>query len=330
MKKLLFILLVFLVLSLLYRIWTYHHLTTRHAEPPDESLHARYEFALPRSLSFAGEKIPLEDRRVREQLIHLLIENSYDRSRSLEMHKLTGRWFPMIEKLLKKYGVPDDFKYLVLVESGFGSDVSHKGASGFWQFIPSTARQYGLEINGEVDERYDPEKATRAACRYILDSYKRFHNWTLTAASYNMGPEALQRQMKKQQEKSYFDLILNRETSVYLFKVLAMKEIISRPRLYGYTINKRQFFSPIPVKAVTIDSAISDLNAFAESQGTSMAMLRLLNPWLLGKRLSNPEHKTYTIKILKTGFENLPGLNLQPDSLEKPEPLVPVTDSLEG
>ncbi len=330
MKKPLFILLVFLVLSLLYRILTYHHLTSRHAEPPDESLHARYEFALPKSLSFAGEKIPLEDSRVRERLIHLLIENSYDRSRNLEMHKLTGRWFPMIEKMLKKNGVPDDFKYLVLVESGFGSDVSHKGASGFWQFIPSTARQYGLEINQEVDERYDPEKATQASCRYILDCYKRFHNWTLTAASYNMGPEALLKQMRRQKENSYFDLILNRETSVYLFKVLAMKEIISRPRHYGYIINKRQFFRPIPANSVTVDSAITDLRAFAESQGTSMAMLKLLNPWLLGNRLSNPERKSYTIKILKKGFENIPGLNLLPDSMQNREPANGGADSLAG
>lgn len=310
MKKLLFILCGILVLSLIYRIFIYNHLSSGYRNPADVGKYAVYRYSLPRTIAFAGEKIPLQDQAVRDRMIHLLIANSYSKTKSLMMHKLSSRWFPMIERSLKKNHVPDDFKYLALVESGFGSEVSSKGAAGFWQFIPSTARHYGLEINDRVDERLDPEKSTIAACKYIKDCYLRFDNWTLAAASYNMGPDALMNQMKIQNEKSYFDLVLNKETSSYLFKILAMKEIITKPGFYGYRFKKNQLYKPLPFKTVVIDSSITNIEAFADYNNTTVALLKYMNPWLLKNELLNPEHKPYRFIIVKPGTEKMPGMEI--------------------
>lgn len=311
-----------------YRIFIFHTLTTERSSLIDEGKYALYKFSLPKSMAFAGEKIPLDDSQVRDRMIRLLIENTYDKTQTLMMHKLSARWFPLIEKILKKYKVPDDFKYLAIVESGFGNQVSAKGASGYWQFIPSTAIHYGLEINDQVDERYDPEKSTIAACKYIKDCYLTFNNWTLTAASYNMGPVALQKVMKIQKEKSYYDLILNKETSAYLFKILAMKEILTRPGFYGYKFDRKQLYAPVPVKKVIIDSSITNLTAFANYHKTTVTLLKLMNPWLISNQLINKENKKYIFKIVKPGFENLPGLQIPKETIPKADSIITFQDTV--
>lgn len=327
-RKLAFILLGFLAASLLYRLVIYNHLTSRKQDESDESKYATYAFSLPKSLSFAGEKIPLEDARVRDRMVRLLIANTYSKTQTLLLHKEAARWFPLIERTLKKYGVPDDFKYLAAAESRFAHNVSSKGASGFWQFIPATAKMYGLEITSQVDERYDAEKATVAACRYIKDCNSLFDNWTLAAASYNMGPVALQKEMKKQNETSYYDLLLNRETSWYIFKVLAMKEILTKPTLYGYKFKRRELYRPIPYKAVVIDSSITNAAAFAAHLKTTLPMLRYMNPWFIGNKLTNSEHKKYTFKVVKPGFEKMTGLEMARDSILRRDSVVAVADTV--
>lgn len=328
MKKLVIVLLFILGVSLFYRIFIYHHLTQPQDSLADYGKYAVYQFSLPKSLSFAGEKIPLEDAQVRDRLIKLLMRHTYANSQTLELHKMSARWFPMIERILRKYKIPDDFKYLVLVESGFGNEISRKGASGYWQFLPSTAMHYELEISDQVDERHNVEKSTKAACKYLRDNYRMFKNWTLTAAAYNMGAVALLKQMKLQNEKSYYDLILNKETSGYLFKILTMKEIIARPGLYGYRFKKKELYSPIPAKNIVVDSSITDLNSFAQFHHTTLPLLKLMNPWIKTNQLLNSGRKKYTIKIVLKGFENLPGLYVPMDSLQRKEMDTNTSDSV--
>jgi membrane-bound lytic murein transglycosylase D len=327
-KKPLFILGILVMIALCYRLFIYHYLTSGNKSDTDASKYSLYQFSLPKDLHFAGEQIPLDDPAVRDRMVRLLIYNTYDKTQTLLLHKLSARWFPMIERMLKKHGIPDDFKYLVLVESRFGNEISYKGASGFWQFIPATALQYGLEISSQVDERNDPEKATEAACRYITDCRKRFDNWTLTAASYNMGPEALLKQMQLQDEKNYYDLLLNRETSVYIFKVLAMKEIITKPTLYGYRFKRKQLYAPVPYITVTIDSSVTSLAAFAKSCKTTLPLLKFMNPWLTGDKLMNAGRKKYSFKIIKHGFESVAGIINMADSVTTPDTNRIHTDSI--
>jgi membrane-bound lytic murein transglycosylase D len=258
---------------------------------------------IPRDLNFCGEPVPLNDFTVREALERELMVNTYFQSQTLLFHKRASRWFPIIEPILARHGVPDDFKYVALVESGLSNVVSPQKAAGFWQIIPVTAEHYGLEMNEEVDERYNLEKSTEAACRFFKESYAKYQNWTLVAASYNLGMGGIDKQLAKQKSGSYYDLYLNEETSRYVFRILAVKEIISRPKAYGYRLRPKDLYPPVPVYTVKVDSAITDLAGFAIAQGSNYKILKLMNPWLLKSTLANPERKTYIIQFPRKGVK---------------------------
>lgn len=259
----------------------------------------------PKNLTFAGERVPLEQFDVRERLDRELLVNTYWQSNTLLMHKRAARWFPIIIPILRKNKLPEDFKFLALAESSFMNNTSQAGASGFWQFIEGTAKIYGLEINAEIDERYNVEKATEAACRYLKDAYKELGSWALVAASYNMGLGGVQRQMTRQNVNNYYDLLLNEETFRYLFRILALKEVISSPRKYGYHFKKSDLYEPFQYSTITVDSSISNLATFAQSRGTNYKYLKLLNPWLRDNSLHVKEGKSYQIKILAPGFDGI-------------------------
>jgi membrane-bound lytic murein transglycosylase D len=256
-----------------------------------------YGLNFPRDLNFAGEKVPGNDILVREAFDREMLVNTYWQSNALLMHKRANRWFPVIEPILKKHGIPDDFKYVAVVESGLTNSVSPQQATGYWQIIASTAEIYGLEVNDEVDERYNVELATEAACKYFKEAYRKFGNWTLVAASYNLGMGGLEGQMKRQKVSSYYDLLLNEETSRYVFRILAVKELISKPGDYGFKLRKRDLYPPIPTYKIYVDSSITDLADFAIKQGVNYKILKIFNPWLRKGSLSNPQKKKYAITL---------------------------------
>ncbi len=258
-----------------------------------------FSVRIPKNLNFAGEKTPTTDFSVRESTERELIVNTYWQSQSLLLHKRANRWFPVIEPILEKNGIPADFKYIALIESQLTNVVSPQGATGFWQIIESTGTGYGMEITEEVDERYHVVKSTEAACKYFKEAYKIFNNWTLVAASYNLGMAGVQGQLDKQKVNSYYDLAVTEETARYVYRILAMKEIISRPNVYGYMLRKKDLYPAIPTKKIVVDSTINNLADFAISQGINYKILKLFNPWLRTNSLTNDGKKKYTIEIPK-------------------------------
>jgi hypothetical protein len=261
-----------------------------------------YSILVPKNLEFAGERVPLYDFTVIESMERELIVNTYFHSQTLLMLKRANRWLPRLAEILKKNGIPDDFKYIPLVESNLTNSISPKGAVGYWQFAESAARQYGLEVNDEVDERYHLEKSTEAACRYFKEAYQIFGNWTLSAASYNMGINALKKQMEKQKATSYYDLSLNEETARYIFRILAVKEILTHPHKYGYQLRKKDLYPPIETQRIKIDSSIADFSDFAAKNNVSYKIFKYFNPWLRANSLTNKERKTYYIELPQLGY----------------------------
>ncbi|MFN8777199.1 MAG: lytic transglycosylase domain-containing protein [Flavobacteriales bacterium] len=256
-----------------------------------------FSLPLPETASFAGEEVPLEQWDVRERMDRELLVNTYWQSNTLLAIKRAQRWFPVIEPILKKNGVPDDFKYLAVIESGLTMSVSPSGAVGFWQFMEATGRQYQLEINEEVDERYHVQRSTEAACLYLLEAYHKFGSWTMAAASYNMGQNGLERQANRQQATLYWDLLLNEETSRYVFRILAVKEILGNPDRYGFVLRPADLYEPLTYREIVVDSAVTDFASFARNQGISYKMLKLYNPWLREGYLKNKGKKTYIIQL---------------------------------
>jgi hypothetical protein len=260
-----------------------------------------FKVNIPKNLNFAGEKVPIKEPTVRRAIARELQKNIYEQTHSLFLHKRASRWFPIIEPILKRNKIPDDFKYLAIVESQLTNAVSPQGATGFWQLIGSTAQGYGLEITNDVDERYHVEKSTEAACKYFKEAHKMFNNWTLVAASYNRGMGGIQTQLNKQNTESYYKLLLTAETARYIYKVLAIKEIISRPKVYGYQLKKGDLYGVPATRKIKIDSTINDLNAFAIAQGADYQTLKTLNPWLISNSLTNSSEKKYIIEFPKKG-----------------------------
>ena len=251
-------------------------------------------------LFFAGERVPLEDPEVRERLERELQLNTYWHSNTLMAMKMANRYFDGIEKMLNGTLVPADFKYLPLIESNFRNDVSPAGAVGFWQFVQGTGKLYGLEINTEVDERYNIEKSTLAACKYLLHSKEQLGNWTLAAASYNLGlPSALQR-IKDQKTNNFYDMFFNPETSRYIFRMLAMKIIFSNPKQAGFAISAADLYQPYKYKVVEVDGSIPNIADFAAQYNLKYKHIKTLNTWLREAQLTNKEHKKYQLKILET------------------------------
>ncbi|MEK8180916.1 lytic transglycosylase domain-containing protein [Flavobacterium buctense] len=256
----------------------------------------------PTEVDFAGEKAPLQITDVRERLDReLLINANLDATTALII-KRANRAFPIIEPILAKYGVPDDFKYLAVIESGLVNAVSSAGARGVWQFMPETAKEKGMEVNDIVDERYHLEKSTEAACRYLLSAKDKFGSWTLAAASYNGGMNGITKKIDEQKVSNYYDLALTEETSRYVFRILALKEIMKQPAKYGFSIFSSDLYAPIPTKKIEVDSTINDLTGFAKSQGINYKILKIHNPWLRDKKLVNPNKKRYEIEIPLAGY----------------------------
>ncbi len=257
---------------------------------------------MPEKVDFAGEPMPLELFDVRESLEKELIVNMNFHSNTLQYLKRITRYFPIIEPILKENGIPDDFKYLSLIESDFLNKVSPKGATGFWQFMKGAAIDYGLEVNSEVDERYHIEKSTIAACKYLNEAYRIFDNWTMAAASYNMGKAGLTKQVKRQQCDYYYDLLLNEETMRYIYRIAAVKLILANPEKYGFYVPDDERYQVIPYTETTIKTAVTDWTDFAFKNQTNYKILKFMNPWLRDSKLTNSAKKTYAIKIPEEGF----------------------------
>lgn len=247
---------------------------------PQEALPVNCFISIPNNLSFAGETVPLQDPEVFERLDKEIHVNTYFHSATIQKIKLANRWFPVIEPILKANGIPVDFKYLAVAESGLTQSVSGAGAAGFWQFLKTTGKEYGLLINDYLDERYHIEKSTEAACKYLQDAYRKFGNWTLVAASYNMGQSGLNRDMNKQGEDNYYDLLLNSETSRYVFRILALKAILENPAGFGFCYDESDLYEPLPFRLVQVDTTIPDLVRFAKDNNTNYKTLKYWNPWL--------------------------------------------------
>ena len=257
---------------------------------------------VPEEVDFAGEPMPLGFFDVRESLERELIVNMNFHSNTLQCIKRISRYFPVIEPILAANGIPDDFKYLALIESDLMNRISPRGATGFWQFMKGTATECGLEVTAEVDERYHVEKSTVAACKYLKGAYQIFNNWTMVAASYNMGKGGLSAQVKRQQCNYYYDLLLNDETARYMYRIAAMKIIMSDPQKYGFYVPDNEKYQPIPYTEVEIKTAVTNLTEFAFKHQTNYKMLKYLNPWLRDNKLTNAARKTYLVKIPAEGF----------------------------
>ncbi len=248
-------------------------------------------------LSFAGEDVPLQNFEVKERIDREILVNTYWHSATLLALKRANRWFPVIEPILKENDIPDDFKYLCLVESLLDNVVSPAGATGFWQFVEGTAKKYGLEVNDQVDERYDVDKSTEAACKFFNDAYKQFGSWTLAAASYNFGTNGMATQMQKQKSKNYYNLVLGDETSRYVPRAIAFKEIFKDPESFGFYLNDDDLYPPLKYYEVKVNTTIPDWADFAIANGINYKTLKYFNPWLRDSKLTNKQLKTYAIKI---------------------------------
>jgi membrane-bound lytic murein transglycosylase D len=248
-------------------------------------------------LHFANEIVPVDKSDIRERVDKELLVNTYWQSNGLLLIKRAHKFFPIIEPILSKYNIPQDFKYLAVIESGLQNVSSPAGAKGFWQLMPKTAREKGLEVNSNVDERYDVEKATHAACAYILKAKEKFGNWTAAAASYNLGISGLRRRMQEQMVQDYYDVLLPEETSRYIPRIIAVKEILSKPYDYGFVYDENDLYSMPKFKTLKIDTAIANVSEFAKLHKTNYKELKILNPWLKENKLNNKSRKTYYIKI---------------------------------
>jgi membrane-bound lytic murein transglycosylase D len=254
-------------------------------------------FELPSKLSFAGDSVPINVQDVRERLDRELHINTYLHTSTIFLMKRAHRWLPQIDSILKREGIPEDFKYLPLIESALLNDVSPKEAVGFWQILKSAGKENGLEINDEVDERYDPLKATVAATNYLKTSYRIFKNWTLVAASYNRGIAGTQRALENQKVSSYYDLHLNDETSRYVFRIIAIKEIINNPKKYGFNVKSEYLYQQEKLKYIEVTESIPDLVHFAMQQGINYKLLKRHNPWLREESLKVKKGKSYRIAV---------------------------------
>jgi hypothetical protein len=262
-------------------------------------------FKLPDVVTFAGEKMPLENFDTRESLEREILISAYRHSSTILIIKKANRYFPLIEKILKQYNIPDDFKFLVAAESEYSNMISPAGATGFWQIMPETGKEEGMEINQVVDERYSVEKSTIFACEYFLRSYEKYGNWTLAAASYNGGRARIDEQIDIQNQNNYYDLLLAEETARYIFRAVAYKLIIADPVSFGFDIGKDDLYPELKYYEVRVDSAITDMSVFAEKFGTNYKMLKFLNPWLRKPYLTPKPKKEYIIKIPSEGMRSI-------------------------
>lgn len=322
------VVLIFTVISTL-TFFTYDRMSDDDFQGAFNDRYGIYALQIPLDIQFAGEDIPLSDPEIFERFDRELLVNTYWQSQTMLFFKRANRYFDIIEPILKKHGVPDDFKYLAVVESGLMNVVSPAGATGFWQIMESTGKGYGLEINKEVDERYHLEKSTVAACNYLKQAKHELGSWTLAAASYNMGIAGIKKQLKRQEAGSYYGLTLNSETERYVFRILAAKEIMTNPLKYGFHFRQKDLYEVIPTTTVEIDTAVKSFGQFAEKMGINYRILKYHNPWLRYDYLPNSSGKTYAIKIPKSGFYELSEEEVEPEKIDTTELSVPaISDSV--
>ena len=277
--------------------------------PTDENFETKlindynvYALQVPENLDFADESMPLKNPDILERMDRELLVNTYWQSNGLLMFKRAKKYFPIIEPILAKHGIPDDFKYLAVIESGLTNAVSPAGARGVWQIMPATGRENGLEVNNNVDERYNLEKATEVACKYLLKSKEELGSWTLAAAAYNAGNAGVSRRLKEQNVSNYYDLLLGEETGRYVFRIVALKEILSNPAKYGFNFREKDLYQNIPTYKIEVDTAVTDFSKFAQNFNINYKILKLHNPWLREPHLNNKSRKSYLIEIPKEGY----------------------------
>ena len=272
-------------------------------ETVEKTVHSKGQYAvyslnLPDSINFANERVPIERNDVKESLDRELLINTYWQSQTILFIKRANRFFPVIEPILREHGVPDDFKYLALIESGLmPRAVSPAGAAGIWQFMRTTAREYGLEVTREVDERYNIEKATVAACKYFKKAHDHYGSWTLAAAAYNAGKTGIAKQLNRQKTDNYYDLLLGEETGRYVYRIIAVKEILSEPYKYGFYVKQEDLYPPYRTKNIEIKRPVKNFADFAKKYNLSYKTFKDLNPWLRETYLTNTSGKTYLVKI---------------------------------
>ena len=291
------ILLILIILLLFVGFDTWVKKSEKHIPGGNEQYYKIVSLEIPDTLTFAGETVPLDIFYVREALDRELSVNTYWHSATLQLIRKSTRWFPVFDTIFTQYGIPDDFKYLCVIESGLSNVVSHAGATGFWQFMKETAKEYNLEVNKEVDERYNVVKSTHAACTYFLKSYEKYGDWTLVAAAYNAGNNGIRRRIKEQLANSYYDMLLSDETSRYVFRILAVKLIFENPEEYGFYINDDDYYRPIPTHKIAVSTKVNSWAEFARQYGLSYKLFKYFNPWLRQTYLKNRKKKTYEISI---------------------------------
>ena len=255
---------------------------------------------VPQSVTFCGQRIDLTRFDRYERMDRELLAFTYMHSTSIQMIKKANRYFPIVEPILKKNGIPDDFKYMMVIESNLNPNArSSAGAAGLWQFMKTTGREYGLEVNDNIDERYHVEKATAAACQYLKDAYEKYQDWVAVAASYNAGQARISSQLEKQYVKDALDLHLVEETARYVYRIIAAKIMFQDPTRFGFELKASQLYQPIPYREIVIDFEISNLAEWALKHGTTYSMLKIMNPWLRQDFLQNKSRRTYILQIPK-------------------------------
>ncbi|NVJ86558.1 MAG: lytic transglycosylase domain-containing protein [Algoriphagus sp.] len=254
-------------------------------------------FPIPENLSFAGEPVPLDQQDILERLEREIYVNAYWQSNMILLMKRSGKYLDEITRILKEEGIPEDFKYLAIAESGLMNVTSPAGAKGFWQFMQGTAKDYGLEVSRNVDERYHWQKSTLAATKYLKEAYSKFGNWTSVAASYNMGQTGFSKRQKEQLEEDYYHLLLNDETSRYMFRILAFKVIFENPKAYGFNLRESDYYKDPPLHVTEVNQDISNLAQWAKSKGYTYKELKIYNPWLRERNLNVRRGKTYQILL---------------------------------
>ena len=293
-----FVLPIIIAIKVVVIVMAFSALKSAEQTEPSEKETIFTSVKIPDNVSFAGEEMPLEQFDVKEALDRELLSNSYFHSQTIRYIKLVPRYFPVIEPILKEMGIPDDFKYLAVAESGFNPKaISPAGAVGFWQFLDVTAKEYGLEVNKEIDERYHVEKSTYAFCSYLRSSYNKFGSWTLAAASYNGGMARVQSQKARQKMSDYYDLLFVEETQRYVFRIAALKLIMENPEQYNFVVRENEKYPFIKTREVEIKGSVKNFADFAIEQGINYKLLKDFNPWLRDDKLTNASGKKYTVKI---------------------------------
>jgi len=303
LKSVLMVLGVFFVIStLIFAVQSNQEMNTISEENAiiERSVAEGYRISainIPEDLNFAGEVVPQDDPEIMERVDREFLVNTYWQSNALLLMKRAHKYFPVIEPILAKHGIPDDFKYLAVAESGLENVVSSARATGFWQIMKATGKQYGLEINANVDERYHLEKSTEVACRYLNWHKKKYGNWTLAAAAYNTGTGSVDKYLGIQKVNDYYDLLLGQETGRYVFRIMAIKEILSHPEKYGFDIKKEDLYSAVPTFKVEVNKPVLSFADFAQQYEINYKILKRHNPWLREAHLNNQSGKKYTIEI---------------------------------